>query len=154
MLAEFEQHFLEWFNLPAHHATDWKDLRFTKNMWKVENYELFWRTVPRIFDPYGLDLKIAGYCTARACGHHTIYNWLLSNGFPSAPIFNVGYNGSKGKLLKNIGCDVFIDDAIHNFEDCWKHGVTCYLMTRPHNLEYDAKEYRVSNIYEFLNKIK
>ena len=39
-------------------------------------------------------------------------------------------------ILKELGCDLFIDDKIETFEELNKAGTPCLLMTANHNKDY------------------
>lgn len=150
---DFDSHFLKWLNLPKHPAESWDDRRFVDNMSKVAYVDEFWLSIPRLFDPKILSFKIEGYCTARSCSVEVIKESLNINGFPIAPIINVGFDGNKGEALFGK-CDIMLDDAIHNFNQINEYGVLCYLMTRHHNLSYDVGKFRVNSMREFISEIE
>jgi uncharacterized HAD superfamily protein len=148
VFADFEQYFLEYFNLPTHHPTDWKDSRFSDNIGKVTVE--FWKNCPVIESSKLMTYPITLYCTARNCPDDVIKDWLKKHGFPDAPVYNVGLSGVKSKILEGK-CDVFVDDAYHNYLDITKSGIPCYLMTRPHNIKHDVGEMRVNTLLELQN---
>lgn len=152
VLGEFEQHFLEWFNLPRHSATSWDDERFTKNMHKIKNSSEFFLSMPTIFDSSELLIQPCMYVTARDIDSKVTKEWLDKNGFPSAPVYTVGRNKSKLEVLKG-NVDFFVDDAIHNYEHLNENGVNCFLITRSHNLGYDAGDRRFENLLDLQEKL-
>jgi len=151
--AAFEEHFLEYFDLPRHHPKDWNDPRFRDNIHKITNNEEFWMSCPALIKGEELTYPITGYCTARDCSVDTVRAWLDKNDFPSGEIINVGPDQSKIEALKSK-CDVMVDDSIRNFVELNSNGIECYLMSRPHNMKYDVGYRRVNNIKEFINKLK
>ena len=153
ILADFEKYFLSYLKLPAHHPTDWNDYRFRDNFSKIANDNRFWIDIPRIFDPKEFDYPIKGYVTARPVGNEVTKKWLDLNGFPEGELVNVGTGVSKVDALKGK-CDVFVDDSIYNFMELQSAGITCFLMTRPHNQKYNVGNMRVNNIREFLQRVK
>jgi len=157
VLADFEQYFLKYLNLPNHHPTEWKDERFVNNMHRVAYDHDFWLEIPPIFHGSVLSklpVKVAGYCTARNCDDRIISKWLKQHGFPAAELINVGLRGSKGQVLKEQKCDIMVDDAFHNYIDINSHGVLCYLMSRPHNLKEEVGKFRVDSIFQFIDKVQ
>lgn len=153
ILADFEKYFLSYLKLPAHHPTDWNDYRFRDNFSKIANDNRFWIDIPRIFDPKEFDYPIKGYVTARPIGNEVTKKWLDLNGFPEGELVNVGTGVSKVDALKGK-CDVFVDDSIYNFMELQSMCITCFLMTRPHNQKYNVGHMRVSDIKEFLQRVK
>jgi len=153
VIGNFEQHFLTYLDLPKHHPKEWDDERFKNNISKVDYNHDFWVTMPYIFKPEEFDYPISGYCTARNCEIETIREWLVKVGFPDVPIISVGLSGSKVDSLKSVNCDIFCDDSIRNYEELTNAGIKTFLMSRPHNLNYDAGDKRVENIKELENKM-
>lgn len=153
IVADFEKHFLEYLNLSKYPSTDWNDYRFRDNFIKIQNDEKFWNNIPSLINPLDLDYPIAGYVTARPISNDITSKWLEQNGFPKGELINVGMYASKVEALKGK-CDVFIDDSIYNFIELQNAGITCFLMTRPHNKKYEVGMKRVNSIKEFINKIK
>jgi len=149
--AEFEQHFLSYLDLPRHHATHWDDERFTKNFGLIASDYDFWLTIPPILDPKEMTFVPEVYVTARPVPSEVSAYWLELNGFPEAEVITVGMGGDKIVPLKGR-VDVFLDDAIHNFEALNGAGVNCWLGTRPHNLGYQTDK-RVEGIIDFQNRV-
>lgn len=153
VLANFESHFLTQLNLDQSHPTDWDDYRFRDNFSKIANDDNFWLSIPMLINPTAITYPISGYVTSRPCSNEITSKWLEFNGFPKKTLINVGLDGKKSDVLKDI-CDIFIDDSITNFIDCQSNGITCFLMTRPHNQKYDVGYYRVNTFADFMNKLK
>ena len=56
---------------------------------------------------------------------------------------------------KTVGeTDIFVEDKIANFEALWDAGTPCYLVTRPWNEDFDAGEYRISDVIEYPKKVE
>ena len=154
ILADFETHFLSYLNLPTDHPTDWNDSRFRDNFHLILNDTEFWLTIPPIVNTIEISYPIEGYCTSRPISNEVTQEWLDMYGFPKGQLINVGMEGKKSEVLKDI-CDVFVDDSIKNFIDCHNNGILCYLMTRPHNEKYtDVGHLRVKNMNDFIQKLK
>lgn len=156
--ADFSSHFLNFFDFEDKSpATSWDDPRFRKNFHRTYENKEFWLGIPTINDsPYWVNhLRPSCYITARPIPNEWSMEWLWKNGFPYAPLFTVGENGSKVDLVRE-NCDIFVDDAIHNFEQLTEAGLKCALMTRSHNLGYDT-EFRIDSldgVYEVIDKFE
>jgi len=74
--------------------------------------------------------------------------------FPVATIIRVNFGESKADLLKENGCEIMIDDSIHNFVELNSKGITTYLMSRPHNKKYNVGGKRITDLPTFFNKLK
>jgi len=153
VIADFEQHFLKYTFSDPTPPTDWNDYRFRENFHKIDGDSFFWISVPKLIEPSDITYPISGYVTSRPIGNDVIESWLKNMGFPKCDLINVPHGEKKSAVLKDK-CDVFIDDSIYNFMDCQSNGITCYLMTRPHNAKYDVGHYRVKSFKEFMDLIK
>lgn len=153
VLAEFEQHLIEYLDLERGEVTDWHDLRFKNNVDKIHDDETFWKSCPALVGGDKITYPIAGYCTSRTCNSDTTAWWLHNNNFPCCDIISVSMGSNKSDSLKGI-CDVMLDDSIHNFIDCNSNGITCYLMDRPCNRKYDVGSMRVHSLAEFFERVK
>ncbi len=150
ILADFDTHFLRYLNLTGGHATSWHDPRFVDNFHKIVNKDDFWLGIPPLFNPALYDFNPVGYCTSRSCSDETTRFWLRMCLFPEAQIVNVGHNNPKGPVLRELGCELFIDDSLDNYHNINACGVECWLMTRSHNKSTHVTK-RVDHISKFLD---
>ena len=150
-IIDYEKHFLEYLNLPKDHPTDWCDHRFREEFDKIKHDEKFWSSIPALITPSEITYPIKGYVTSRPISNKVTEEWLRVNGFPKKTLINVD-GGKKSEVLKQG--DIMVDDSMDNFIDMQSNGITCYLMTRPHNIKYDVGHWRVNNIKEFFDKVK
>jgi uncharacterized HAD superfamily protein len=149
VIAAFGEHFINYLGFEdKSQPTKWEDKRFVENIHKVDNDSNFWLTIPRLVEPSDIKFKISGYCTARNISKKVTELWLRNNGFPEAPVYSVGLGKSKVEILKEVGCDLFIDDSESNFKEINEAGIKCHLMTRSHNLNVDTP-LRVDSLDEF-----
>lgn len=149
VLAAFGEHFINYLDFDdKSQPTEWSDKRFVDNIHKVDNDVEFWLTIPKLIEPSDIKFKISGYCTARNISKKVTELWLRNNGFPDKPVYSVGLGKSKVEVLKEVGCDIFIDDSESNFNELNNNGVLCYLMTRSHNLNVNTP-LRVNSLEEF-----
>ena len=152
VVADFNTHFLEYLNFEDKApAREWEDPRF-KNNWKlIADDEKFWTTIPFIKETRSLIKRdrIRGFCTARSCPSQVTREWFRMNGIEDMPIITVGLNGKKSDYLNQVGCEIFVDDAVHNFEDLNNNGIDCYLLTRSHNIYYETTK-RINKLKEIV----
>jgi guanylate kinase len=148
VVADFNAHFLNYLNFEDKTpAKRWEDERFKNNWHLIAEDEIFWTTMPFIEENKKLinTENIRGFCTARSCPSQVTKEWFKMNGLQDIPVITVGLNGRKSDYLNQVGCELFVDDAVHNFEDLNNNGIDCYLMTRSHNLYYKTDK-RINNL--------
>ena len=146
--AEFSASFLEYLGLPTHEADSWTDPRFRENMHRVDGDLYFWSTIKPIIPGNFVRFQPELYCTSRNIPSDISRAWLVNKGFPHAPVLTVPRGESKVDALKGK-IDLFLDDAIHNFEELNAAGIPCLLVTRSHNVHYDAGKKRVESLLDF-----
>lgn len=88
------------------------------------------------------------YVTSRPISSEITTQWLRNNNFPIRPVYTVGHGESKVKVIKEAGCDIFVDDRYDNFEELNRNGICCYLLDAPHNRRYDVGERRIKSLKE------
>jgi len=152
VLSDFGAYFLERFvgenEAPA---LRFDDSRFIDNMNLANNTLDFWENMPILNKPSDIKFKVSGYCTARTIEKSITESWLHKNDYPKAPVYCV-YGKSKADLLLSLGCDIFIDDAVHNFLEVSGVGIETYLYTRSHNT-YFSTDMRIEKLQDLLDKI-
>lgn len=82
--------------------------------------------------------------THRMVGDLAVQNtmeWLQREGLPYDTL-----TFAKDKTV--IKTDIFIEDSVANWENLWMAGTEAYLITRPHNEDYDTS-FRVASWEEF-----
>ena len=104
----------------------------------------------------------AGYVSARGIPVKWTRDTLKLRQLPGrSKVYHVKWGESKMEVLKSLNCDIFIDDKIETFEECWKHGIFCLLMDTPQNRSLKT-QYRIKNLkletimkkYHYFQKIK
>ena len=110
-------------------------LEITKNVSnKLRKDKAFWLALPVIEYPNFIPRQ---YTTARLINKDWIKEYLRTNHFPDAPVYQVlGYSLSKVPKLKMGGCDVHIDDSIDTFIRTNLEGIPTLLLDRPNNSEW------------------
>lgn len=86
--------------------------------------------------------------TTPEVSHHATIEWWKENDFPEFDEIHF----SADKTV--VPTDIFVEDKIANFEALWEAGTPCFLITRPWNDEYDAGEYRISDIKDYPKKVR
>lgn len=119
-----------------------------KNMPK-EELEEFYSNLPPKVKPSEIPFDISCYITARTIDENITKGWIEKNGFPTKPVYTVGFGQSKVEAAKAAGIDWFIDDNYETYLELNKAGITCFLMTNKHNLKYDAGHKRIASFEDF-----
>lgn len=109
----------------------------------------FWMSLPRKVNPANLAFEPVGYVTSRSIPLEWTREWLFNNGFPDVPLISVGHGVSKVEAVREIGCDVFVDDRFDNFLELNKAGLCCYLMDMPHNERHKVGYKRIMDLEDF-----
>lgn len=118
------------------------DLVITKNVYKLRKDRDFWLNLPKL-DWINFVPEI--YCTKRINPKSYSKKWLIDNGFPDRPIYQMVYQrGNKATLIKGK-CDVLIDDSVSNVYKCNQSGVPALLIDRPHN-RYAGPLFRIYSL--------
>lgn len=99
-----------------------------------------------------------GYVSARGIPKSWTVESLRRNNIPGRSNVNqVNWGQSKLELLKQLKCDIFIDDKVSTFKELNKNGIFCLLMDAPHNQKtktdkriYDLDIDNIMRMYENL----
>ena len=88
----------------------------------------------------------SGFISARGIPKSWTVASLKKNEIPGrSNVHQVHWGQSKIELLKQFGCDIFIDDKYETFKECHDNGIFCLLMDAPHNKRYKTK-YRIYDL--------
>lgn len=111
-----------------------KDSEVTKNVMQILSKDReFWLNLPILRT---IDFIPELYCTKRVNPKTWTRKWLIKNGFPNRPIYQMYYQqGNKAAMIKGR-VDIFIDDSISNFIKLNLSGVPCLLIDQPDNQEW------------------
>lgn len=97
------------YNIP----TDWHFSYNTKDHFSSmqgKELEEFYSNLPPKVNPMDITFDIDCYITARTISQDITKSWIEKNGFPTKPVYSVGFGQSKVQTAKNAGIDWFIDD--------------------------------------------
>lgn len=88
----------------------------------------------------------AGYVSARGIPKAWTIESLRKFQIPGrSNVYQVKWGESKIAKLKELKCDIFIDDKYATFKECQKNGIFCLLMDAPHN-QHIHTPYRIYNL--------
>lgn len=119
-----------------------EDHIITRNVYKLRTDRDFWLNIPKI-DWINFEPEI--YATKRINPKAWSRKWLIDNGFPDKPIYQMIYQkGNKADMIKGR-CDVLIDDSVSNVHKCIESGLPALLIDRPHN-QHAGPEYRIFSL--------
>jgi uncharacterized HAD superfamily protein len=104
---------------------------------------------PKI-DPKTMAFEPHCYITARTVDQEITEAWLVKNNFPLAPVYTVGFGGSKVEVAKKSGLDIFVDDSYKNFIELNRAGVCTYLFDTPQNSRYNVGHKRIKCLSELV----
>jgi hypothetical protein len=128
----------------------WNDHNIDRNWNSIKDDKDFWMNLkPRIsHDDLGFEPHC--YITSRTVPTELTKAWLDMHGFPSVPIYTVGFNESKVEVAKTSGIDIFVDDRFENFVELNRAGICCFLFDAPHNHRYDVGYKRLFNLKDLV----
>lgn len=132
-LAGFWEAYCQYFDT-EHNPKMLIDHIITKNVEQTLKHDRsFWLNLPVINE---IDFVPELYCTKRVNNKAWTRQWLLMNGFPDRPIYQMYYQkGNKADLIKGK-IDVLIDDSLSNVLKCHKSGVPALLYHTNRTEEY------------------
>ena len=102
---------------------------------------------PKI-NPSDLPFEPHCYITSRGIPTEWTESWICNNKFPTRPVYTVGHNQSKLKVIQEQELDWFIDDRYENFAQLNSNGVCCFLIDAPHNRRYNVGYKRIKSLKE------
>jgi len=143
VVAEFQGGYCERFNKQPAKSWDENREEMNSHLQILRREKIFWTNLPTKHIP---NFHPKGYLSARSIPKAWTYKFMCNNKLPGRRNINqVPWNVSKIDKLKELGCQIFIDDKIETFEDCHKNGIFCLLMDASHNQNYETI-YRIDNL--------
>lgn len=126
------------------------DTHFVEKMETVKEDREFWRDIKPRISPKDLPFEPHCYITSRSIPKEWTEQWIADNGFPTMPVYCVGFNHSKVDVAKESGIDIFVDDRYENFVELNNAGICTFLMDAAHNRRYDVGYRRVHSLKELV----
>lgn len=119
-----------------------------------DNNELdnFYLNLPVLTDPNTIPFEPHCYVTSRPIDVEVTEKWLDVNRFPQRPVYCVGIGNSKVDVVKESGCEIFVDDRFDNFVELNKAGICTFLFNSEHNSRYDVGYKRIKSLNELIDK--
>lgn len=115
----------------------------------IKNDEDFWLNIQPLCEP-NFGFEPCGYVTSRNIPSEITQKWISKFNFPSVPVYTT--NGeSKVPILKELGCDIFVDDYWGNFLEITKAGIVCYLFDTTYNRKYNVGYKRITDLKQIVN---
>lgn len=110
----------------------------------------FWTSIPVKTQPCDIHFEPHCYITSRSIPKEWTEEWLDKNGFPTMPVYSVGFGESKIEVAKKSGIDIFVDDRFENFVELNNAGICTYLFDAPHNQRYNVGYKRIKSLKDLL----
>lgn len=114
-----------------------------ENLKSLEKNKDFWVNLPVLHVP---DFTPAFYISSREIPIEWSKEFLEKNNLPCKDVYHVGYNESKTQLLKELNCQLFIDDKLENIIDAQKANIASFLMDNVNNRNYEMGYRRIYDL--------
>jgi len=116
----------------------------------TEELDEFYLNIPAKISPRDIPFEPHCYITSRSVPVELTKKWLHKHGFPTMPVYSVGFEQSKVEVAKTSGIDIFVDDRYENFVELNNAGICTFLYDAPHNQRYDVGYKRIKTLKELL----
>lgn len=110
----------------------------------------FYLNISRKIEPSEIPFEPHCYITSRSVPAELTMQWIEKNGFPTAPVYSVGFGESKVEVAKKSGIDIFVDDRFDNFVELNNAGICTYLLDAAHNQRYNVGHKRIKSLKELV----
>ncbi len=117
-----------------------------KEMEDQDELNDFYLNLPILTSPDEIPFEPHCYVTSRPVHAAITEAWLDKNGFPQRPVYCVGIGNSKVDVIKESGCEIFVDDRFDNFVELNKAGICTFLFDAEHNRRYDVGYKRIKSL--------
>lgn len=113
--------------------------RFLELFNKIKTDNKFWLNLPRLSNEK-LTFRPLGYLTARPCDSFVTRQWVNKVGLPDAEVYTVKNPLDKIAILKDLECDVFVDDHIETVEAAIDNGINAILFSSPYQRGHSIRK--------------
>ena len=124
------------------------DRDIAKKFDSLKDDKEFWLSIPVKTKASDIHFEPHCYITSRSIPIEWTKEWLDKNGFPTMPVYSVGFGESKVDVAKESGIDIYVDDRYENFVELNNAGICTFLFDAPHNKRYDVGFKRITSISE------
>lgn len=115
-----------------------------------EALDEFYLNIPPKISPDDIPFEPHCYITSRSVPVELTKAWLEKNGFPTVPVYSVGFGVSKVDVARESGIDWFVDDRYDNFVELNNAGICCYLLDAPWNQRYNVGYKRIKSLKDLV----
>lgn len=119
------------------------DYNMGENLESLREDKDFWVNMPVKNKP---SFEVDYYVTARSIPVEWTQEAIQRNNLPKAPVYTLPWNVSKIDTLKELKCNIMIDDKFKTFKECKNSGIFCYLMDSPSNRHYNVGHHRIHDL--------
>lgn len=116
-----------------------------------EELETFYANLPARISPKDIPFEPHCYITSRSIDTKITERWLEERGFPTAPVYSVGFGESKIDVARKSGIDIFVDDRYENFVELNNAGICTFLMDAAHNQKYNVGFKRLKSLRQLID---
>lgn len=117
-----------------------------------EELNEFYLNIPPKIKAEDLPFEPHCYITSRSVPEELTKKWLMKHGFPTTPVYSIGFGVSKVEVALKSGIDLFVDDRFENFVELNNNGICCFLFDAPHNQRYNVGFKRIKTLNELVQK--
>lgn len=148
VLADWISHWVNYHGL-AEVPDRWNfDRTINDKFVKMKEDKDFWLSIPVKTPAKDIGFEPHCYITSRSIPKGWTEEWLDKNGFPSMPVYSIGFGESKIDVAKKSGVEIFVDDRFENFVELNNAGICCFLFDAPHNQRYDVGYKRIKSLQD------
>lgn len=115
-----------------------------------EELNTFYLSIPPKIKPSDIPFEPHCYITSRSVPVELTKQWIQQHGFPTVPVYSVGFEQSKVEVAKQSGINLFVDDRYENFVELNNAGICTFLLDAPHNQRYDVGYKRIKKLNELV----
>ena len=115
-----------------------------------EELNEFYLNIPAKIKPSDIPFEPHCYITSRSVPVELTEKWLQLHGFPTVPVYSVGFGESKVDVAKKSGIEIFVDDRYENFVELNNAGICTFLMDAPHNSRYEVGYKRIYSLKDLM----
>lgn len=155
VIGKFQEHFAEYFNTKVQKTWVTSEL-MNRRLRHLRTDKFFWVNMPIKHIP---NFQPKGFVSARGIPKNWTKEFLKLNNIPGRnTLYHVNWGESKIEKLKELKCDIFIDDYFKTFKECNRNGIFCLLMDASHNQKYKTNlriyDLDIDNIMSLYRKYK
>lgn len=115
-----------------------------------EELNEFYLNIPPKMKPSDIPFEPHCYITSRGVPVEITQQWIQRHGFPTVPVYTVGFGQSKVKAVKESGADWGVDDSYKNFLELNQAGCCTFLLDTPHNKTHDVGYKRIKSLKDLI----